>query len=127
MKTEMFILTEQEDCTSVKTIRTKHYDLIEEINTSLKQQSFSTSELYQIMIFKGLLKPTYFREFEKIVRLGVRQARMRSPEIIEGKANPLRIAEFKWYASDLSRALGRISQKDIDDFYSENAKLAGSL
>jgi len=74
MKPEMFVVEANEDGRSrLNVLRNKHYDLIEEINATLKVQNYSTPELYQIMIFKGLLKPTYFREFEKIVRWGVRQ------------------------------------------------------
>ncbi|MDP2749676.1 MAG: tyrosine-type recombinase/integrase [Nanoarchaeota archaeon] len=94
MKTEMFMISEHEDCTSIKTIRNKHYDLIEEINFSLKDQSYSTSELYQIMIFKGLLKPTYFREFEKIVRLGVRQGLINPNMLVSKHTKGTRLPNF---------------------------------
>ena len=101
MKPEMFVLeTKSDGRTEISLIRNKHYDLIEEINTALKTQNYSPAELYQIMIYKGLLKPTYFREFEKIVRWGVRQGlinqNMLVSKLVKGRRLPNFFVKEQW-------------------------------
>ena len=101
MKPEMFALEIKNDGRSeVKAQRNRYFDLIEEINTALQQQNYSPSELYQIMIYNRLLKPTFFREFEKVVRWGVRQGlineNMLVSKLVKGRRLPNSFKKEHW-------------------------------
>lgn len=93
MKPEMFVM-EIKPQNEVSTIRNKYFDLIEEINTTLQQQNYSTAELYQIMIYQRIVKPTFFREFEKIIRWGVRQGLINPNMLVSKRIKGRRLPNF---------------------------------
>ena len=75
MKPEMFVLKTKKDNRSDFSgeFHKKVSELITEINKNLEKKNYSARELYEIMISNGILKPTYFIDFEKIVRWGIRE------------------------------------------------------
>jgi len=95
MKTEMFTVQIAKDGRADLSIaRNTYFDLIDEINSVLGERSYSSSELYQIMIYRGRLKPTYFREFEKLIRWGVRQGLIDSGKLVSKTVKSQKLPNF---------------------------------
>ena len=59
----------------------KVFEIINVVNDVLKEGNYSSNELYQILIYRGYLAPTKQREFEKILRLGIRHGLINKDKI----------------------------------------------
>lgn len=95
MKSELFTVQLQKDGrTDLNLAREHYFGLVEEVNTILSERNYSTSELYQILIYRGLVKPTLFREFEKFIRWGVRQGLIDPDKLISRTVKGRKLPNF---------------------------------
>lgn len=71
--------------------------LLTEVSGLLQQQNYSGHELYEILIHKGHLRPTHFKEFLKFLRWAVREGYVDKNKIvsfrIKGKKIPNRLTK----------------------------------
>lgn len=65
--------------------------LLEEVGGLLKEQNYSGHELYEILIHKGHLQPTHFKEFQKFLRWGVREGYIDKNKLISRRTKGTRI------------------------------------
>src|SRR3989338_7229615 len=65
--------------------------LLGEVGGLLKEQNYSGHELYEILIHKGHLRPTHFKEFEKFLRWGVREGYIDNNKLISRRTKGTRI------------------------------------
>src|SRR3989344_7972789 len=93
MQTAMFATEPKTDQRS--SIHTALYNsyaqLLEEVARQIKDHHYSAHELYEIMIDKGCLKPTFFREFQKFIRWGIREGYLDKSKIVSKTIKGVRI------------------------------------
>ncbi|MEM4264103.1 MAG: site-specific integrase [Candidatus Woesearchaeota archaeon] len=93
MQTLMFVNEPKTDERS--TIQSAMYQayaaLLDEVNLFLKQQHYSAHELYELLIHKGYLKPTFFRDFQKLLRWAIREGYIDKNKIVSRTVQGVRI------------------------------------
>ncbi|MBW2972795.1 site-specific integrase [Candidatus Woesearchaeota archaeon] len=65
--------------------------LLEEVNLILKEQNYSAHELYELLIHRGLLQPTYFKQFLKFLRWALREGYVDKNKLISKTTKGVRI------------------------------------
>jgi len=65
--------------------------LLGEVGGLLKEQNYSGHELYELLIHKGHLRPTHFKEFQKFLRWGVREGYIDKNKLISRRTKGTRI------------------------------------
>ena len=81
-----------DDRSSIQSAVYKVYtSLLEEVSGLLKEQNFSGHELYEVLIHKGHLRPTHFKEFQKFLRWAVREGYVDKSRLISRGTKGTRI------------------------------------
>lgn len=65
--------------------------LLGEVNLLLQQNNYSAHELYELLIHKGYLRPTFFREFQKFLRQAIREGYVDKNRLISKTIKGVRI------------------------------------
>src|SRR3989344_9445749 len=65
--------------------------LLEEVGGLLKEQNYSGHELYEMLIHKGHLRPTHFKEFQQFLRWSVREGYIDKNKLISRRTKGTRI------------------------------------
>lgn len=65
--------------------------LLDEVARQIQNNHYSAHELYEIMIDKGYLKPTFFKEFLKFLRWAVREGYLDKSKIVSKTIKGVRI------------------------------------
>gem|GEM_PF-2830164 len=65
--------------------------LIEEVNLLLKEQHYSAHELYELLIHRGYLHPTFFKGFLKFLRWAMREGYIDKKRVISKTVKGVRI------------------------------------
>lgn len=62
-------------------VQLKFYYILDRINAVLSERTHSPSELYDELIYRRVVKPGYFRDFKRILRLGIREGLLRKDRL----------------------------------------------
>ena len=93
MQTAMFVEEPKQDNRSLvqSSVYQAHASLLGEVALLLKDNHYSAHELYEFLIHKGLLRPTHFKDFQKFLRLGIRDGYLNKNKIVSRTISGIRL------------------------------------
>jgi len=93
MQAEMFVVAPKTDKRSsiASAVYKSYTQLLEETGRLLKDQHYSPHELYELLIHRGFLRPTYFKKFRKFLRWAIREGYLDKNRIVSKTLTGVRI------------------------------------
>jgi integrase/recombinase XerD len=86
---ELFLVQENK-----KNLANQVFQVINTINQNLENCNYSTNELYQMLIYQRIVAPTKQKEFEKIIRFGVREGLIDKKKLYSRKIKEKKLPNF---------------------------------
>ncbi len=86
---ELFLVQENK-----KNLANQVFHVVNMINQNLEQCNYSVNELYQILIYQKVVAPTKQKEFEKIIRFGVREGLIDKNKLFSRKKKEKKLPNF---------------------------------